>query len=423
MSESNVTINNETMQSLLDTLDAAAAYVPDEMKPFISTASGLLVEYPDTARIAELEAALAWLVTAVVADHEIAVTPDKDAWMRRARECGKMWLKWRTEDTASMESLTAQLADMTASRDLNKAECDDSWRGYDSMKAQRDELREKLNQPNCFYAGPGRGDCVNYVGLPAVFDETTTDPYGKPLNWCWWCWKAHQLASARADAEQAKKTIREVLSPELADAPLSVWVLRLCVDLTNAKTERDNWIQSAEQFARNEDYYRGLVVKIGEMCGPDAYVSDDGSVQQDVLCAKVPELVASLIQAQAAAESELAAIQFAAHMPDDYEHGLPSWINQRLYACWIGMSLSPAVVKLMEAENSRLQSQLAGTFSVRVREDALRHDCYRIFVHFSGRDLPTPTTLADAKAEAITWARELLTAALAELDAPQEAEA
>ena len=30
-------------------------------------------------------------------------------------------------------------------------------------------------------------------------------------------------------------------------------------------------------------------------------------------------------------EAEMHAIRFAAHMPNDYEHGLPSWINQHLY--------------------------------------------------------------------------------------------
>jgi len=59
--------------------------------------------------------------------------------------------------------------------------------------------------------------------------------------------------------------------------------------------ERNAWIETAAFHSRNEDYYRGLVIKIGEMLGPAAYVSDDGSVQQDVLCAKVPELVAAAL--------------------------------------------------------------------------------------------------------------------------------
>lgn len=67
--------------------------------------------------------------------------------------------------------------------------------------------------------------------------------------------------------------------------------------LESAIAERNNWVESAMMFSRNEDYYRGLVVKIGEMLGPEAYVSDDGSVQQDVLCAKVPELVAARLRA------------------------------------------------------------------------------------------------------------------------------
>lgn len=51
------------------------------------------------------------------------------------------------------------------------------------------------------------------------------------------------------------------------------------------------WIDSAAMFQRNSDYYRGLVVEIGELFGEEAKTSDDGSVQDGVLCAKVPELV------------------------------------------------------------------------------------------------------------------------------------
>lgn len=65
--------------------------------------------------------------------------------------------------------------------------------------------------------------------------------------------------------------------------------------LEQAIAERNAWVLSAVQFSRNEEYYRGLVIRIGEMLGPDAYVSDDGSVQQDVLCDKIPEMVAALV--------------------------------------------------------------------------------------------------------------------------------
>lgn len=57
----------------------------------------------------------------------------------------------------------------------------------------------------------------------------------------------------------------------------------------------DTWIETARMHCRNEDYYRGLVRQIGGMLGTEAFTSDDGSVQQSVLCAKVPELVAKLV--------------------------------------------------------------------------------------------------------------------------------
>lgn len=55
------------------------------------------------------------------------------------------------------------------------------------------------------------------------------------------------------------------------------------------------WMQTAAQNQRNTDYYHGLVVKCGEAIGDDAYIADDGSVSEDVLCAKVPELVESIV--------------------------------------------------------------------------------------------------------------------------------
>ena len=57
-----------------------------------------------------------------------------------------------------------------------------------------------------------------------------------------------------------------------------------------------NWYDTAAQNQRNTDYYRGLVQEIGKIFGDAAYLSDGGSVQQDVLCAKVPELVKALLK-------------------------------------------------------------------------------------------------------------------------------
>lgn len=52
-----------------------------------------------------------------------------------------------------------------------------------------------------------------------------------------------------------------------------------------------NWMDTAAQNQRNADYYRGLLVKCGKAIGDRAYIADDGSISEDVLCAKIPELV------------------------------------------------------------------------------------------------------------------------------------
>lgn len=54
------------------------------------------------------------------------------------------------------------------------------------------------------------------------------------------------------------------------------------------------WMQDAAQYHKNSEYYRGLLVKIGESIGDAAYTCDDGSRSEDVLCAKLPELVGAI---------------------------------------------------------------------------------------------------------------------------------
>jgi hypothetical protein len=68
------------------------------------------------------------------------------------------------------------------------------------------------------------------------------------------------------------------------------------VALATVFAERlDAWIETVRQHAKNEEYYRGLLDQIGALLGEAAYTSDDGSVQDEVLRAKLPELVASKV--------------------------------------------------------------------------------------------------------------------------------
>jgi hypothetical protein len=65
----------------------------------------------------------------------------------------------------------------------------------------------------------------------------------------------------------------------------------MTVQRDDALLARTAWKETAAQHCRNEDYYRGLLDEIGNILGPEAFVSEDGSVQEDVVRAKLPELV------------------------------------------------------------------------------------------------------------------------------------
>lgn len=54
------------------------------------------------------------------------------------------------------------------------------------------------------------------------------------------------------------------------------------------------WRETAAMFSRNQEFYQGITTQIGEIIGPEARTSDDGSVQDSVLALKLPELVKGL---------------------------------------------------------------------------------------------------------------------------------
>lgn len=70
--------------------------------------------------------------------------------------------------------------------------------------------------------------------------------------------------------------------------------------------ERQGWVDTAAEFARNMEYYQGLVDRIGRAIGREAYIADDGSVSQDVLRAKVPEIVERVLSERNQSPSETA---------------------------------------------------------------------------------------------------------------------
>jgi hypothetical protein len=72
---------------------------------------------------------------------------------------------------------------------------------------------------------------------------------------------------------------------------------------TQRANELTAWKATASQAQANVDYYRSIVVAIGELLGPAAHTTDDGVVVPEVLCAKVLELTKARLEAlQAIAE-------------------------------------------------------------------------------------------------------------------------
>lgn len=60
-------------------------------------------------------------------------------------------------------------------------------------------------------------------------------------------------------------------------------------------TDGEFWEREAQQQAKNVAFYRDLVIRAGKAIGKAAYTCDNGDVSQDVLCAKVPELVEAMV--------------------------------------------------------------------------------------------------------------------------------
>lgn len=57
------------------------------------------------------------------------------------------------------------------------------------------------------------------------------------------------------------------------------------------------WMDTAAQAQRNADFYRGLVDECAKHLGPRAFTADDGTLLQDPVRLRVPELVAELARA------------------------------------------------------------------------------------------------------------------------------
>jgi hypothetical protein len=58
------------------------------------------------------------------------------------------------------------------------------------------------------------------------------------------------------------------------------------------------WMETAAGYARDREFYCGLLVTTASHLGPEVFVSDDGSIQDEPLLLKIPEIVGALASAK-----------------------------------------------------------------------------------------------------------------------------
>lgn len=140
------------------------------------------------------------------------------------------------------------------------------------------------------YRGMGWNPGREIAAYVTVWDESSGDPAYRPYavpnglaDYHYW----------EAVASAPDIPLIEQLRTELDAAQGIAEALENRIALLKMKC--DNWKETAAQYWNNAQYYRDLVIQCGQAIGKAAYTSDDGTTQEDVLCAKVPGLVRGLV--------------------------------------------------------------------------------------------------------------------------------
>jgi hypothetical protein len=147
------------------------------------------------------------------------------------------------------------------------------------------------------------------------------------------------------DLEVLRQAVVQLISLRLGEALDAPTILSLQKDLRQLTTEVREVGENSEDplvsllrdelrnTTKNSEYYRGLVVEIGEKFGVAARTADDGSVADGVLCAKVPELVAKALRnLRIARESFAIPPSVFDQQPEDprsYINGVPRYVKCR----------------------------------------------------------------------------------------------
>lgn len=111
-----------------------------------------------------------------------------------------------------------------------------------------------------------------------------------PLN------PAEVTAWLREQAEEQMTYTFSAMDQEEAECLENAKRYATAADLIESlAAERDAWTETARNFANNADYYQGLLKRIADALGKEAYTADSGDVYDSPLNVKIPELVDAVI--------------------------------------------------------------------------------------------------------------------------------
>lgn len=82
---------------------------------------------------------------------------------------------------------------------------------YQAVLELRERHDEIIERRGCLM-GPGRGDCLHYIGLPIARNSVTTDEYGRPHGWCEMCWRAQQLTEIREKYDRLDEEMKDLIA-------------------------------------------------------------------------------------------------------------------------------------------------------------------------------------------------------------------
>ncbi len=144
---------------------------------------------------------------------------------------------------------------------------------------------------------------VIQLGVNFCFQQVPTFSVGQVITHAKYLQKERanymfEVCQLHAENERLRNALNS-LGTEPADRRIE----HLRAENERLKAQAASWEETAEQHCRNKFFYRDLLDQVAKHLGPEVFVSDDGSIQDEPLRLKIPKLVEKL-KAEKLAEDE-----------------------------------------------------------------------------------------------------------------------